>query len=108
MKVVLAPRTKRKIKKLLKSKWIKAVLLSFAVFGCLLFLSWITPVLLTSAIAGDEEVASPQTFFKIALLVNVIIYPLWFKQCLTAVERREAVRRTSQRRHKKTTQKSDM
>ena len=105
MKVVLDPRTKRKIKKILKSKWTKTALISIGVYILLTAFGLLIPMAIV-AIAGGTMNAI--LLLKASLIINAIIYPLWLKQCLTAVENHEANRRTNKRRHKKNTEGSDM
>lgn len=105
MKVVLDPRTKRKIKKILKSKWTKTVIVSVGVYIVLAALGLLLPMAIV-AIAGGTVKAV--LLFKASLIINAIVYPLWFKQCLVAVEKHEATRRTNKRRHKESSTESDV
>jgi len=103
--VALVPRIKRKIKKFFKNKWFKVVLLSIGVFAVFTLIAFFIPSLLVAVSGGS---LSTGLLLKASLLINAIIYPLWFKECLRVVERYEAKRKTNKRKHKKTSKKSDL
>jgi len=98
-KMVSVPRIKRKIKKFLKSKWTKTVLLSIVVFMAFTFLTS-----LVSFIIVVNRVSDIMLLFKASILINIIIYPLWFLECLRVIEKYEIKRKAkrNKRRYEET------
>lgn len=105
MKPALGPRTKRKIRKILKSKWTKTVIFSLMVFFVLFTLGFLIPMLIMVILDGAIGTI---LLLKASLIINAIVYPLYFKQCLEIVEKRETNRRAKKRRHEKATQESGL
>lgn len=105
MRAGSAQRIKRKLKKFFKSKWIKALILAFAVFAALAVGSFAITMLIVQIVGGT---IAATTLLKASVLISAIVTPLMFKECLGFVERSEVIRRANKRRHKATTKKSDM
>jgi hypothetical protein len=110
-KAASVARIKRKTKKLLKNKWVKTALISIAVFIVAGIVMFFVPVALMKLIflfAPAATIPTYKVIFLAVILLDIILFPLYFLDTFKVITKREADRTTNKGRHKKNSQRTNV